>query len=59
MSKLETSGFNGAALVFLWFDVFFTNDVAILTLVPIVFNIDRKVKLPKIGLISLMTIYAT
>lgn len=38
--------------------MFFTNDVAILTLVPIVFNIDRKVKLPKIGLISLMTIYA-
>ncbi len=38
--------------------MFFTNDVPILTLVPIVFNIDRKVKLPKIGLISLMTIYA-
>lgn len=36
----------------------FTNDVAILTLIPIVFNIRRQVKLPTIGLVSLMTVYA-
>lgn len=38
--------------------MFFTNDVAILTLIPIIFNINRKVKLPIISLISLTTIYA-
>ena len=38
--------------------MFFTNDVAILTLVPIVFNISKKIKIPKIAVISLMTIYA-
>lgn len=38
--------------------MFFTNDVAILTLVPIILNIDRKIKLQKILLISLVTIYA-
>jgi Na+/H+ antiporter NhaD/arsenite permease-like protein len=36
----------------------FTNDVAILTLIPIVFNIRKQVKLPTIGLVSLMTVYA-
>lgn len=36
----------------------FTNDVAILTLVPIIFKISKKVKIPKIPVISLMTVYA-
>ena len=36
----------------------FTNDVAILTLIPIVFNIRKQVKLPTIGVVSLMTVYA-
>lgn len=36
----------------------FTNDVAILTLIPIVFNIRKQIKLPTIGLVSLMTVYA-
>ncbi|MDI6667975.1 SLC13 family permease [Leuconostoc falkenbergense] len=38
--------------------MFFTNDVAILTLVPIVFNIAQKINVPKILTISLLTIYA-
>ena len=36
----------------------FTNDVAILTLVPIIFKISKKVSIPKIPVISLMTVYA-
>lgn len=36
----------------------FTNDVAILTLVPIIFKITKKVNIPKIPVISLMTVYA-
>lgn len=36
----------------------FTNDVAILTLVPIFFNISKQISIPKIVPISLLTIYA-
>ena len=36
----------------------FNNDVAILTLIPIVFNIRKQVKLPTIGVVSLMTVDA-
>lgn len=36
----------------------FTNDVAILTLVPIIFKISKKVSIPTIPVISLMTVYA-
>ncbi|WP_294977241.1 SLC13 family permease [uncultured Leuconostoc sp.] len=36
----------------------FTNDVAILTLVPIFFSIRKYVKLPSIATISLLTVYA-
>ncbi|QEA59550.1 carboxylate transporter [Leuconostoc koreense] len=38
--------------------MFFTNDVAILTLIPIFFNISQYLPLPKILSISLLTIYA-
>lgn len=36
----------------------FTNDVAILTLVPIIFNISKRIKLPKILIVTLTTVYA-
>ncbi|MBZ1511490.1 anion permease, partial [Leuconostoc mesenteroides] len=36
----------------------FTNDVAILTLIPIFFNISKRIPFPKIFAISLLTIYA-
>ncbi|MFZ2576511.1 MAG: SLC13 family permease [Lactococcus hircilactis] len=46
-------------LLFSFFgSMLFTNDVAILTLVPILFSIDQKIKIPKISIISLTTIYA-
>jgi len=38
--------------------MFFTNDVAILTLVPIFFKISQQLALKKIVPISLLTIYA-
>lgn len=52
----------GIVKVILLFSFFgsmlFTNDVAILTLIPIVFKIRKQLKLPMIPTISLMTIYA-
>lgn len=52
----------GIIMVVLLFSFFgsmlFTNDVAILTLIPIVFNIRKQMRLPMISTVSLMTIYA-